>query len=171
MRWFVSILIILGVSSVACADLSLKHDNGVLSVDIDDGDVLVAIDCSIRIASGQGTIGSATGFALFGGACVQISEVVGSTDQDRRYCGAAIIEFNGEPIDGPSEVVQGMPVTNTSSSDDLVIEFYTYYYGTMLNGELFVPGVIDTITIPVPEPITFSLLALGGFLCSRRRKL
>jgi len=169
MKKLLALVMVLGMVSVASAALTLSYSEGMLSVDIAPGDSLIGIDAQIRIAEGDAVLGAATGFAQFTGANTAIAPVAGFPG---RYSGGAITMFGGGPIVGPKAVISGMSIgewdLGTADNYDVKVELYNYAGGTVLNGQTVGAGVIDTLYL-VPEPITMTLLGLGGLVALRRR--
>lgn len=165
MKKLLAVLLVLGMASMANAALKLDLADNVLSIVIEDGDSLVGIDAAAVISAGVGSLGDAGSMAEFTGSSVPIGAVAGSSDQSRRYSGAAIVMFGGQPIGGPATIIGGIPVMNEG---EITIDLVTYAGGTDFNGAVLEAGVLDSITIP--EPMTLSLLGLGGLALIRRRR-
>lgn len=170
MKKLLAMVIVLGIASVASADLVLTFDGSDLGVDVTAGDNLYGIDATISIVSGTGSIAEATTFGVFGGAAVAIAPVAGNTDQDRRYSGAAIVAFGGTPIVGEALVIGGAALTRTGPVTIQLIASSAGGTVTELSGSggFELNTILDEITIP--EPMTMSLLGLGGLALIRRRR-
>ena len=173
MKKLLVIGLILGFASMANAALVLNYvgDNasGTLGINLSEVEKLWGTDIKVEISDGAGTIGEATNFAMFGGVKVDIAPVAGNDNGKRRYSGAAIPGFGGTAIQGPIEVIGGMPVTvDGFVTIDLVVIAGGTILGEDPDGPKLEAGVVDSITIP--EPMTMTLLGLGGLALIRRRR-
>lgn len=175
MKKLLVIGMILGFASMANAALVLNYvgdiTSGTLGVDLSETEKLWGTDLKVVVADGAGTIGEATSFAQYTGAAVQLGPVAGNDNAKRRYSGAAIPGFGGGPIQGPGEVIGGMPITVDGF---VTLDLVLIAKGTVLGEASDTPAgpdvdtVVDSITIP--EPMTMTLLGLGGLALIRRRR-
>jgi hypothetical protein len=159
MKKLLAMVLVLGLASVASAALKLDYDGTAVSIVIEAGDALTALDLSV--ASDVGTLGAASQFAQFTGANVAIAPVAGAPG---RYSGAAIPGFGGQPIAGPAIIIGGI----LPSELPMTVTLTSHGAGTFLNGAEVDAGVVQSLLIP--EPITMSLMGLGGLVALRRRR-
>jgi len=175
MKKLLIIALVLGFASLANAALVLNYEGdatgGKLGVNLSEVEKLWGTDLKVVVSDGAGTIGEATTFASFTGAAVALAPVAGNNDSMRRYSGAAIPGFGGGPIQGPAEIIGGMPV---AVDGFMTINLVLVANGTVLGEASDTPAgpemdtVVDSITIP--EPMTMTLLGLGGLALIRRRR-
>jgi hypothetical protein len=170
MKKLLAFVMVLSLASLANAALVLNGTNngdgtGSVTVAIDGGS-LTGCDLTVRTLSGTGTIGDGTIYDTSAlGAWTPIAPVAGSDDQNRRYSGTAIIMYGGQPIPGPADIIADMPLTSVG---EYVVELYVFEGGTVLDGAPLPGGQYGTFTIP--EPMTMTLLGLGGLGLLRRRR-
>ena len=179
MKKILILFLVLGMASIVNAALVFGDfvDNGdgtgSFGVVLDAADQLFGIDVSINVLYGTCAIGSATSTADFlfggvnpGGNQVKIAELPGGTNQSRRYSG---LDFPGVSwITGPGTVIMNIPIT---CSVPFGVELYNYYPGTPIipegGSQTYLPtGRLDFF----PEPMTMTLLGLGGLVMVRRRR-
>ena len=193
MKKLLVLFLILGMASLANAGLALTHTDPTLmagTIDIvldnlDSGgnpvtDVLRGCDLKVSITSGTGALISSTTFSQFTIEGTQpgtpyelpaMSEVA-----TNRYSGAGnafpAMGMYGHML-GVSDVISDIGWTR---SGPIVVKLETFagstLYGTNpadLTDVAFLPeGEIMSITIP--EPMTMTLLGLGGLALLRRRR-
>ena len=166
MKKLLVMLVVFGMASVATASLSLSYDGSELGVELGPGHDMYALDAKIVISDGVGTIGTADTIAVFTGFSIPIVEAGGSTDTSRWYTGATLVLAGGGPIVGPATILGGMDLAY--SSDEVTIQLVILEPGTNVDQQDVPAGVLDEIVIP--EPLTMSLLGLGGLALLRRRR-
>jgi len=174
MKKLLVLLVVLGLASFANAALTLTGiDNadgtGVVTVGIDGG-TLAGMDLVVRTVPGDvGTVGAPAAIydtsAL--GSWVAIGPVAGNDSDTQRYSGAAIAMFGGSPIPGPAGILMDLPMA--TAADSYTVELYVFAGGTDIDGGLIEAGRYGTFTI-TPEPMTMTLLGLGGLALLRRRR-
>jgi hypothetical protein len=77
----------------------------------------------------------------------------------------------GAPLEGPLDLMDGM-ILHCLEATDVILEISTPDRGTQVDNEYLPAGVVHTLRIVqvVPEPMTVALLGLGGLFLLRRRK-
>lgn len=182
MKKFLVLSLVLGMASMANAAVSFSIDapatmnpgeNAAVGINLDTGN-LEGYDISLRIAGADDEALDATGivFTQFGGA-QSAPQVVTATATDIRVTGAAIKLFGGQPIAAPNLFVSGIDLASGANPwQDINLEVFTYAGGTRdwdaPAGENLQEGVIASAVI-TPEPMTMTLLGLGGLAVLRRR--
>jgi hypothetical protein len=193
MKKFLAMLLVLGMASMANAavsfsisgggDVDLGDSSSVLGIELDAGN-LEGYDMSIRIA------GSSTAAAVLVSGAETYTPfpapasppappyTVGGavTPTDIRYSAATIKLFGGQPIAAPATLVGNIGLDITGGQDGQVVdlELFTYAGGTRdwddAPGVNLPEGVLATARVNViPEPMTLTLLGLGGLAVLRRR--
>jgi hypothetical protein len=152
MKKLLAIVLVLGMASMASAALTLSLDGTTVSVISDGGEPATTIfvgSSTVDLAIGGLGTEAGDGTARFGGggADAGIGATFGLVGQ-----AWTVASFSGALPAG-----QQIAFQTTGAG---VVEMYDAFGGTLM----------DSVTIPVPEPITMSLLGLGGLVALRRRR-
>lgn len=178
MKKLLSILLVLSLSVVANAGLLDISVNGELAPDeitLMPSDVI-----TIDVMISQGTI---TGYVL----ALELSNPQAEMDSAEitfptlfdfpgtlaagrpDYIEVTGSQFFGAPVPGPAVLIDNI-LLHCTEPTDVVLDLIALD-GTTINGEVVQGGtVLDSLIIhQIPEPMTLTLLGLGGLLLRRRK--
>lgn len=159
----------LGMASVASAAIVIDVDplggNTKFDVVIEAGGSLLGYELLVEIV-GDAEMSDPTitkiGEGAWAGPTADYSTLPGSFI----VSAGAIEMFGGLPISGP-EVILSVPIMEVTYPYTINVSANSAA-GTVLDGEALT-GLIDSATV-VPEPMTMTLLGLGGLALIRRRR-
>ena len=164
MKKLLAVGLVLSLASMASAAFVLDYDGSALNVAIDGGS-LTGYDLLVEVVAGDGALAEPTVKAVGSGAWAAPTVQLNLPTSVRVSAGA-IEAFGGQPIPGPATILS-MPLAGSAFTVNVSSASAA---GTILDGQTVPQGLIESITVPVPEPMTMSLLALGGMALLRRRK-
>jgi hypothetical protein len=179
MKKLVALILVLGMSSLASAELIFTV-NGEPQPDSITIDTSQTIELDLEIMDGHNVTGYTLDYKLSNNqaellidnlvfeAAFELPSFGSGGGQAAQITGSQLF---GNPIEGPISIMQGM-ILHCLERTDVVLTISTPAGGTVVDGATLEPGVLHTLRIvqDIPEPMTVALLGLGGLFLLRRRK-
>jgi hypothetical protein len=177
MKKLLALVLVLGLASVASANLSLSYDDSAGTVDIMvDAGGLEGYTLFLDVSDTLTVDGDPAAMADFlwepvpgyilADNLVDPSAEAGGEGHAYKYSGAAGLG-NGANIAAGTAAISGIPVSGVGNLTLTTKINATAIDGAFYNGPAG-DGLVDEIFIP--EPITMTLLGVGGLLAVRRRR-
>ena len=161
----------LGMASVASAAIVIDVDplggNTKVDIAIEAGGSLTGYDFLVEVV-GDAVMSAPTVMALGTGAWAGPASDDSGLPAAVRVSAGAILAFGGLPIPGEA-LILSMPLVEGGTYPYTINLSAASAAGTIFDGETVPMGLIESVTV-IPEPMTMTLLGLGGLALIRRRR-